>query len=99
MSTLIGSEAAEYAERHTSPFDGTIAVAADWTQRETAAPQMMSGLAEARLLEALIVAGGARSVLEIGTFTGVGALMMAAALAPGGRVTTLEVDPDNAAAA
>ncbi len=60
---------------------------------------MMSGVPEARLLEALIVAGGARAVLEIGTFTGFGALAMAAALPEGGRVTTLEVDEDTAAAA
>jgi caffeoyl-CoA O-methyltransferase len=99
VSVLVGSEAASYAEQHTSPFDGTIAVAADWTQRETSAPQMMSGLAEARLLEALIVASGARRVLEIGTFTGVGALIMAAALPADGRVTTLEVDEENAATA
>ena len=60
---------------------------------------MMSGLAEARLLEALIVAGGARHVLEIGTFTGVGTLAMAAALAADGCITTIEVDEDIAAAA
>jgi predicted O-methyltransferase YrrM len=57
---------------------------------------MMSGVAEARLLEALIVVGGARSVLEIGTFTGFGTLAMAAALPSGGRVTTLEVDEEMA---
>jgi caffeoyl-CoA O-methyltransferase len=56
---------------------------------------MMAGLPEARLLEALIVVPGARLVLELGTFTGVGALAMAA----GGRVVTLERDPDNAAVA
>lgn len=60
---------------------------------------MMSGLVEARLLEALIVVGGARRVLEIGTFTGVGGLAMAAALPPDGRVITLEVDEETAAAA
>jgi caffeoyl-CoA O-methyltransferase len=60
---------------------------------------MMSGLVEARLLEALIVVGGARNVLEVGTFTGVGALSMAAAMPEDGRVTTLEVDPDTAAVA
>ena len=60
---------------------------------------MMSGLAEARLLEALIVAGGARRVLEIGTFTAVGTLSMAAAVPADGRVTTLEVDADIAAVA
>jgi caffeoyl-CoA O-methyltransferase len=60
---------------------------------------MMSGLAEARLLEVLIVAGGARNVLEIGTFTGVGTLTMAAAMPADGRVTTLEMDANIAAAA
>jgi caffeoyl-CoA O-methyltransferase len=90
---------AAYADQYTTPLDGALADAAAWTQSETASPQMMAGLAEARLLEALIVAGGAKNVLEIGTFTGVGALAMAAAVGPDGRVTTLEVDPDNAAAA
>jgi caffeoyl-CoA O-methyltransferase len=89
---------AEYAERYTSPLTGPIADAADWTLHETSRPQMLSGLAELRLLQALIVTSGAKSVLEVGSFTGVGALMMAAAVGPGGRVTTLEFDPDNAAA-
>lgn len=88
-----------YAEAHTSPFDGSLAAAAAWTQGNTPAPGMMSGLAEARLLEALIVAAGARRVLEIGAFTGVGALAMAAALPADGRVTTIEVDEDIAAVA
>jgi caffeoyl-CoA O-methyltransferase len=38
-------------------------------------------------------------VLEIGTFVGLGAVSMAAALPPDGRVTTLEVNPDTAAIA
>ena len=84
MSDLIAATAVGYAEAHSSPFDDQIATAAAWTQDNTRSPEMMSGLVEARLLEALIVAGGARHVLEIGTFTGVGTLMMASAL-PAGR--------------
>jgi caffeoyl-CoA O-methyltransferase len=99
MSDLVGSAAVRYAEDSTSPFDGPLAAAAAWTQGNTPAPGMMSGLAEARLLEALIVVGGARHVLEIGTFTGVGALTMAAALPADGRVTTLEADESIAAVA
>lgn len=99
MSDLIASAAARYAEDHTSPFEGPLAAAAEWTQSNTPAPEMMSGLAEARLLEALIVVGGARHVLEIGGFTGVGTLTMAAALPADGRVTTVEVDEDVAVAA
>jgi caffeoyl-CoA O-methyltransferase len=89
-------DGAAYAEEHTTPFAGALAEAAAWTQRETPTPQMMAGVPEARLLEVLIVAAGARRVLEIGTFTGVGALAMAAAVGPDGRVTTLEVDADRA---
>jgi caffeoyl-CoA O-methyltransferase len=96
VSDLVASSAARYAEDRTSPFDGPLAAAAAWTQGNTSAPGMMSGLAEARLLEALVVVGGARRVLEIGTFTGVGALAMAAALPADGRVTTLEVDEQTA---
>ena len=99
VSDLVRSSAARYAEQHTSPFDGPVAAVAAWTQGNARAPGMMSGLSEARLLEALIVVGGARRVLEIGTFTGVGALAMAAALPADGRVMTLEVDADRAATA
>jgi caffeoyl-CoA O-methyltransferase len=99
MRELIDPAASAYADGLTSPFAGAVAGAAAWTQDNTPAPDMMAGLAEARLLEALIVVGGARRVLEIGTFTGVGALAMAAALPPDGRVTTLEVDERSAAVA
>jgi caffeoyl-CoA O-methyltransferase len=91
--------ATAHALAHTTPVDGLLAEVAAWTQGNMPSPTMLSGLAEVRLLEALIVAAGARQVLEIGTFTGFGALAMAAALPDGGRVTTLEVDEQTAAAA
>lgn len=99
VTALIAADAEGYAAEHTTPFAGAFEQAARWTATNSGTPQMMAGLAEARLLEALIVIGGARRVLEIGTFTGVGALAMAAALPDGGRVITLEVDPDHAAIA
>ena len=96
---LIASEAIAYAEAHTTPLSGQLSEVAAWTAQNTSAPQMMSGTAEARLLQALIVVGGATRLLEIGTFTGLGALAMAAALPAGGRVTTLELDEETAQAA
>jgi caffeoyl-CoA O-methyltransferase len=96
VTALIAAEAEGYAAEHTTPFAGALEQAARWTAANTASPQMMAGLAEARLLEALIVIGGARRVLEIGTFTGIGTLAIAAALPEGGRVITLEIDPDHA---
>lgn len=99
MTDLIAAEAEDFAARHTTAFAGALAQAAQWTAMNTDSPQMMAGPAEARLLEALIVVGGARRVLEIGAFTGVGALAMAAALPEEGRVITLELDPERAAIA
>lgn len=99
MADLINPAAEDYAAQYTTPFAGPVAAAADWTRQNSPYPEMMAGLAEARLLEALAVAGGARNVLEIGSFTGVGALALAASLPSGGRVTTVEVDPDTAAVA
>jgi caffeoyl-CoA O-methyltransferase len=99
MDELISAAAEDFAAAHTTPFDGALGEASNWTRSNTPWPGMMAGLPEARLLEALIVISSARSVLELGTFTGVGALAMAAALPPDGRVITLERDPDNAAAA
>jgi caffeoyl-CoA O-methyltransferase len=99
MHELISETAEDFAAAHTTPFDGALAAASNWTRANTPWPEMMAGLLEARLLEALIVVSGARSVLELGTFTGVGALAMAAALPAGGRVVTLERDADNAAVA
>ena len=99
MHELISPAAEDFAAAHTTSFDGALAAASDWTRANTQWPEMMAGLLEARLLEALIVISAARAVLELGTFTGVGALAMAAALPAGGRVVTLERDPDNAAVA
>jgi predicted O-methyltransferase YrrM len=99
MNQLISAAAADFAATHTTPFNGALATASNWTRANTPWPEMMAGLPEARLLEALIVVSGARSVLELGTFTGVGAMAMAAALPTDGRVVTLERDADNAAVA
>lgn len=99
VAELTDERALRYALEHTSPFAGLLERAAAWTAANTAAPRMMSGLAEARLLEVLVVVSGARRVLEIGTFTAVGTLAMAAALAPDARLITLERDPAHVAAA
>ena len=99
MAQLVDPAVERYAAEHTTGFEGAIDAAVRWTQSNTAAPGMMAGLAEARLLEALAVSSRAMRVLEIGTFTGVGALSVAAALPPGGSVITLEIDEANAAAA
>lgn len=52
-----------------------------------------------KLLNLLVRIAGARRVLEIGTLGGYSTIWMAQAVGGGGRVVTIEAEPDNAAVA
>lgn len=82
----------DYARGHVTPPDAASTALMEQTMTDTRVPMMMGGLAETRLLEAFIVASGAKRVLELGTFTGFGALAMASALPEDGKVVTIEFD-------
>jgi caffeoyl-CoA O-methyltransferase len=96
---MIDPRVEAYAAAHTSPPAGLLADAMRQTAEQMPNPGMASALPESRLFQALIAISGARRVLEVGTFTGVGALAMAEALPEGGEVVTLEFDKDHAAIA
>lgn len=66
------------------------------TRDDTDGFVMLSGPIEGMLLQFLVWATGARRVLEIGTFTGFSAQMMAAALPSDGVVVTCENDRKHA---
>jgi len=93
---MIDPPVARYAAEHTSAPGPHLAGVAAATREQTQTPGMMSGIVVARLLEALVVATRARRVLEIGTFTGYGALSIAARLPADGTVITLEADAGRA---
>jgi caffeoyl-CoA O-methyltransferase len=97
--STVMAERERYALAHTTRPDAVVAAVRAETESTMAAPQMAGGEVEVRVLEALVVASGARRVLEIGTFTGVTSLTLAARLPEGGKLTTLEVDPEAAAVA
>lgn len=88
-----------YAAAHTSPESPLLAEVAASTRASQEGHGMMVGLLEGRFLETLVWLSGARRILEIGCFTGYSALSMAAALPPGGTITTCELDPERAAIA
>jgi caffeoyl-CoA O-methyltransferase len=65
-------------------------------ERMGSAGIMISGPVVAGLLQTLVGASGARSVLEIGTFTGFSALMMAEVLPEDGTLITCDQNPKSA---
>jgi len=81
-----------YAAEHTTSEPELLAAVAAVTRESLDAPEMMVGPLEGRFLEMLVYLTGAERVLEIGTFSGYSSLSMAAALPPGGRIITCEVD-------
>jgi caffeoyl-CoA O-methyltransferase len=96
---VVNEDIEAYAAAHTTPEHPLLAAVAPATRAAEDTHGMMVGLLEGRFLETLVWLSGARRILEIGCFTGYSALSMAAALPPGGTITTCEIDPERAAMA
>jgi len=94
LLTLVPEPIERYAMAHTTPLppllEELVAVTHERFGRQA---RMLSGHLEGTLLQMLIASMQARRVLEIGTFTGFAAHMMAAALPEGGELITCDVDP------
>ncbi len=93
MEPLVDPNLERYAEEHSSEVPELLQRLERETLASMKSPQMLSGRTEGQLLRLLIRMTGASRILEVGTFTGYSALMMASALPAGGEVITLEVDP------
>jgi caffeoyl-CoA O-methyltransferase len=89
-------EVEAYAEAHTTPPAPHLQALAEETRATLPEPQMLTGPVEGRLLETLVLLAGPRLVLELGTYSGYSALSMAAALPPGGRIVTCELEDAHA---
>ena len=87
----------EYLTRFSGQDDLLAGVARETSERPDA--MMQSRPDQGGLLTLLARMLDARTALEIGTFTGYGAICIARGLAGGGRLTCFEVDPELAAVA
>jgi caffeoyl-CoA O-methyltransferase len=87
----------EYVERLSTPHEPMLAELDALTRDELGSGAMLTGPVAGRFLELLVWAIRPQRVLEIGTFSGHSALSMAAALPDGGRIDTLELDPERGA--
>jgi caffeoyl-CoA O-methyltransferase len=94
LLTLVPEPIERYAMAHTTPLPPLLGELISVTQeRFGRQARMLSGQLEGTLLQMLIASMQARRALEIGTFTGFAAHMMAAALPEDGQLITCDIDP------
>ncbi len=84
----------DYCERHTTPPDDVLFEIERNSYLRTVTPQMITGRYQGVLLEMISRMVAPRRALEIGTFTGYGAICIARGLHPDGTLTAIEVNPE-----
>ncbi len=92
MISLVAKEIEQFAHDHTTPEEEIFRRLRDETYTEMHCPQMQVGRVEGCFLKLLVRLTQAKRVLEIGTFTGYSALMMASGLPQDGHLITCDVD-------
>ena len=95
LSPLVQS----YADRFSSPEDELLKEVAAQTQASHPHAHMLSGQVQGKFLETISTLLQPRRILEIGTFTGYSALCLVKGLPKEGLLHTIELRPDDAAAA
>jgi caffeoyl-CoA O-methyltransferase len=93
LNEFINPAVEQFARDHSEPESELHVRLREETYRVMDRPQMQVDVIEGRFLKMLVRLTGARSILEIGMFTGYSALMMAEGLPENGRLITCEVDP------
>lgn len=90
---FIDQQIEEYCLKHTQKEPDYLQELIAETYASMNMPHMLCGRGVGRLLKFLVASLGAKSVIEIGTFTGYSALSMAEGLVAGGKLVTCDVDP------
>jgi caffeoyl-CoA O-methyltransferase len=100
LSELFSSvQIEEYVHMYTSPVSRLLQDLEQETHEKTDMPEMLTGAVEGRLLQMLVSILRARRVVDIGTFTGYSALMMAEGMPKNGELITCEISREYASIA
>lgn len=86
----------KYIDDHTDDISALLLELIDETEEATGLSRWSIGKVEGKLLQMLVKISGARNAIEIGTFTGYSALIIAAALPEDGRLITCETNSKHA---
>lgn len=95
----ITPELDQYASEHSTAEDALLIELREFTLANVDQPQMQVGHVEGQLLKTLIQISGTKKVLELGTFTGYSALVMAQGLPEDGRLVTCDINAETTAIA
>ena len=95
MKSLILPEIETYAEAYSMAESDICRRLREETNQTMEAPQMVVGSLEGAFLKMVAQLVCARSVLEIGTFTGYSALCFAEVLPADGKIVTCDIDVDS----
>jgi len=93
MNEFIDAAVEQFARDHSERESDLHRRLREETYRVMDRPQMQVDAIEGRFLKMLVRLTRARTILEVGMFTGYSALMMAEGLPDNGRLITCEIDP------
>lgn len=97
----ISEELGDYIQAHANPSGDPVAeqLAATTQERFGDLAGMNIGLDQGRFMSMLVSLMGARTIVEVGTFTGMSALWLARGLGDGGRLICFDITDDYLATA
>lgn len=91
---FLPEEIQAYSEKMSSPEPAHLSELDRETHLKILYPRMLSGHLQGRLLSMVSKMVQPKLAVEVGTYTGYSAICMAEGLAPGGKLITIEVDPE-----
>jgi predicted O-methyltransferase YrrM len=93
---MVTNDILEYLSKNSSPESGILKELRRETHLKTVYPQMLSGPVQGKLLEFISRMIKPGNILEIGTFTGYSAICLEKGLKAGGKLHTIEINPEMA---
>lgn len=94
MFDIISTNIQIYCDNHTQPENEVLKNLTRHTFANVLQPRMLSGHFQGRLLSMLSGMIKPKYILEIGTYTGYSAICLAEGLQEGGRLITIDVNPE-----
>ncbi len=91
---FLPDEIERYVEAHTGTEPELLQLLTRETWQKVINPRMLSGHLQGRVLKMLVQMMRAKTILEIGTYTGYSALCMAEGLSEEGRLITIDINDE-----